>query len=79
LIVAIAWLLVFATSRYVSIASLAAALMLPIATAVIEYRQHALNRPLLFFFSALALLICLRHRTNVARLMAGTEPRFSRK
>lgn len=79
LIVAIAWLLLFAVTRYVSVASLGAAILLPVATACLEARAHTIRPPLLIFFTALALLICLRHRGNIARLTSGTEPRFSRK
>jgi len=35
--------------------------------------------PLLFVTTLIALLVLLRHRTNVARLLAGTEPRIGRR
>ena len=79
LIVAIMWALVFLFTRYVSVASLAAAIALPLATALLELRERQVNTPLLIFFTILAILICLRHRSNITRLIAGTEPRFSRR
>lgn len=79
LIVIISWALLFAITRYVSVASLGAAILLPIATAIIQARAHQIDPPLLIFFATLALLICVRHRSNVARLIAGTEPRFSKQ
>lgn len=78
-IVALVWIVVFVITRYVSVASLAAALALPVVTLLLEVRRHSLNRPLLILFVVLAVLICVRHRANLARLLAGTEPRFSRR
>jgi acyl phosphate:glycerol-3-phosphate acyltransferase len=79
LIVAIMWSVVFLLTRYVSIASLAAAIALPMVTALMEFRERQINPPLLIFFTVLAVLICVRHRSNITRLIAGTEPRFSRR
>lgn len=79
LVVAIVWALVFLLSRYVSVASLVAAISLPIVAGLSGFFEKSVNVPLLIFFSALALLIALRHRGNIVRLLAGTEPRFSRK
>jgi len=64
----ITWLLVFFLSRYVSMASIAAALILPVAT----------RWPLVAFTSALAALAVWRHRANIERLKAGTEHRINK-
>lgn len=72
------WILLFATLRYVSVASIAAALTLPVAVGA----MFVLHRAdwLAFAVSALmAILAVWRHRSNIARLRAGTEPRFERK
>ena len=65
------WLLVFAMFRYASVASIAAALSLPV-TAV------ALGEPwpVIVFAAAAAAAVVVLHRTNIARLRAGTENRF---
>ncbi len=67
------WALCFAVWRYVSLASLAAALVVPVGQAIT--RQPA---PDLALGAALALLIIVRHGANIQRLRAGTEHRFER-
>lgn len=69
------WFILFFTTRYVAVASIAAAIAIPIVTAVRAWE----NRPLLIFSIAIAILAIVRHRSNIQRLMAGTENRFTRK
>jgi glycerol-3-phosphate acyltransferase PlsY len=68
------FLLTLATSRYVSLASMAGG----VAVAVSAF---ALRQSLLVAGVAVgaALFVILRHRANLARLLAGTEPRVDRK
>lgn len=73
------WILVFFTTRYVSAASIAAAMALPfviwITTRVDESRGQAL-----FYASlCLAAFVIWRHRSNLSRLIHGSEARFTRK
>ena len=63
------WLLLLLTVRISSIAGLAAAASAPLAAAVIDRSLF----PMLLGF---ALLIVWKHRENIARLRAGTEPRI---
>lgn len=76
---AIIWLLVFGVSRYVSLASIIAAALLPVVIGVLLRFQITSGVALLYFATAIALLIIWRHRGNLARLRAGTEPRFKRE
>lgn len=62
------FVLVLAVSRYVSLASVLAAVALPVATGL----THA-PRPVLGLTLVLALLAIWKHRANLSRLMAGTE------
>ena len=76
----VVWLLVFRLSRYVSLASLSAALALPagfIADAL--WRGQSPWQPTLVLLALLTLLIFVRHRSNVKRLLQGTEYRFEPK
>jgi glycerol-3-phosphate acyltransferase PlsY len=71
LVVALAgWLVVFALTRYVSAASLVAAVIVPVVT-WIAY-PDAVLRVVAFVMGALAIY---KHRANIQRLMQGTEPR----
>ena len=70
---AVVWLAVFALSRISSLGGIAAAVSTPFAAL-------GLGRPeLVPVLAALALLVLLMHRENLARLRAGTEPRFGSK
>ncbi|HEV8293632.1 MAG TPA: glycerol-3-phosphate 1-O-acyltransferase PlsY [Tepidisphaeraceae bacterium] len=74
------FLITFFTWRYVSLASIAAALSFPLAylLAAIVFRWPITNQqlPLLIFAIVVAGLIVYKHRTNIARLRAGTEQPF---
>ena len=66
------WLFVLALRRYVSLASIAAALAFP----VIVIFRHPQNLPFIFFSIAAALLVIYRHFPNIRRLLAGNEPQI---
>jgi acyl phosphate:glycerol-3-phosphate acyltransferase len=74
------WLIVAAATRYVSLASIIAAVGLPVYLYLIWGlgRGRMLHEllPLLLVAAALALLVVLRHRGNIARLLAGTESKI---
>ena len=72
----IIWLVVFGISRYVSLASIIATALLPVIIAVMLHLHATTGDGLVYFSIAIALLIIWRHRANLARLRAGTEPRF---
>jgi acyl phosphate:glycerol-3-phosphate acyltransferase len=68
---ALIWVAVFALFRYASLASMAAAAALPfVAVALGE------PWPVVAFIALAAAGVLLLHRTNLARLRAGTESRF---
>jgi glycerol-3-phosphate acyltransferase PlsY len=73
------WVLVFEFTRYVSVASVAATCALPIAIAVLLKLHLAKSMPILGAAVVLAVVVCWRHRSNFARLMQGSEKRFSRR
>jgi glycerol-3-phosphate acyltransferase PlsY len=79
LIMGLVWLVVFQATRYVSLASVSAAIAMPLVTAAMLYFGK-LHAPVLFYFSfALATLVIVRHWSNFSRLLTGTEQRFQRK
>lgn len=74
--VLIVWLLLFKLTRYVSVASIAAAAALPPFVALYLHLR-ALSGPTLFPFSVLiAAVVIWRHRSNIQRLINGSEQRF---
>jgi glycerol-3-phosphate acyltransferase PlsY len=73
-IAAAVFLIGLACTRIVSLSCLVAAAVLPFATWFIT------SQPVLLAFSiALAALAFARHRANIRRLLAGTEPRLGQK
>lgn len=68
------WVVVFYASRFVSLASILAALSLPASAALMH------GGPVQVAVTALvALFVAVRHRANIARLLNGTENRFERR
>jgi acyl phosphate:glycerol-3-phosphate acyltransferase len=67
------WLVTFAAFRYASVSSMIAAVALP----VLCYAFGA-SWPIVGFMSVAALGVLALHRQNMRRLLAGTEPRFTR-
>lgn len=67
------WIVVFFSTRYVSLASILFAVSLPVSSLL---RGEALLLTLVSL--ALAVLIILRHLSNIQRLLNGTESRFVR-
>jgi glycerol-3-phosphate acyltransferase PlsY len=68
------WVIVFLLSKYVSVASITAAGVLPFAV----YFTTS-SRPMLVLGTVFGLLAIYRHKTNIQRLMNGTESRFGKK
>jgi len=69
---AAAFVAVVAATRYVSLGSMVAAVCAPAVVAALAY-----PRPVLAASLAMSALIIVRHRGNYARLLAGTEARFT--
>ena len=67
------WVLLFALTRYVSLGSIAAAIALPVATWFTAGEDVI---PLTLLTGALALMAVLKHRSNIQRLLTGTENRL---
>lgn len=65
-----AWGAVFGVSRYVSLASIIAAVAIPVATWFITK-----DATLTVFTAFLGALVIYKHKSNIERLMAGTENR----
>lgn len=68
------WLVVFYSSKYVSLASLCLGVSLPVSSFLLG-NSVLMNGVTLL----LALLIGVRHRSNIQRLLAGTENRAGGK
>jgi len=74
LIAAVVWISTFYSSRYVSLASILAAVALPLAAWLL--RQPL---PVVVIATLVGLFVILRHRANISRLLKGTENKFAPK
>ncbi len=74
------WILFVVFLRYVSLATVAAACALTASIAVVAFTgsRPAATMPFLIVAGSLSALIIVRHRTNIARILGGTEPRIGR-
>lgn len=78
-LVFLVWVLVFETTRYVSLASIVAAIALPIIVTLLARWKFVDTWALIYFSIAIMFLVLWRHRSNCSRLLNGTEQRFTRK
>ncbi len=68
---AVVFILTVAISRFISLGSVLAAMSAPLLILMLDYPQ-----PIFLATLFIAALIIWRHRTNIRRLLSGTENRF---
>jgi acyl phosphate:glycerol-3-phosphate acyltransferase len=73
------WVIIFEVTRYVSLASVATAILLPLTVLGLTHAGRTDGMALFYFTLCLAAVVIFRHRSNLSRLLRGTEPRFKRK
>jgi acyl phosphate:glycerol-3-phosphate acyltransferase len=73
------WIVTFWLTRYVSVASIAAAAALPFVILITTWLSRTTGKLLFYSSVCLAVVVIWRHRSNLSRLIHGTEPRFNRK
>ncbi|MFZ5639728.1 MAG: glycerol-3-phosphate 1-O-acyltransferase PlsY [Bacillota bacterium] len=73
-IAAATWLLMLAVTRYVSMASITAGIIVPVSMVIL--RKSA---PMIVFGLAAAVFVIYRHRDNIRRLLAGQEYKIGQK
>jgi glycerol-3-phosphate acyltransferase PlsY len=82
-VVLLVWIIVILIWRYVSLASLVASVAFPVvlilAVTFIPGWEMATLWPLLIVAIFIPVLVFIRHRENIARLLAGTESRVFQK
>ncbi len=79
LLAVLVFLIVFIATRYVSLGSILAAISLPLIMTVEKYGLSRSVSPTLLGFSVLtALLVIATHKSNIERLLAGTENKFEK-
>ena len=75
----ISWLLTLKISRYVSVASIAAAIAIPLEVFVESLIRDRFDAPIFGFAMFVCVLAIWKHRSNIGRLIRGEEPKTSSK
>jgi acyl phosphate:glycerol-3-phosphate acyltransferase len=75
LVAVIVWIVVLRLTRFVSVASIVAAVVLPLGVWLMMGIHHSI--PLGLVTTAMGALAIWKHKANIARLKAGTENRMS--
>jgi glycerol-3-phosphate acyltransferase PlsY len=75
-VTAAVWVLMVKLTGYVSLASISAAAVLPLAVYLLE---NSRTPALLWIAAAIAAGVIVLHRRNIERLLKGTESRFGRR
>jgi acyl phosphate:glycerol-3-phosphate acyltransferase len=73
------WIIVLKLSRYVSLASIAAALIIPLTLVVENLITGTWEWNIFGFGMFVCLLAIWKHRSNIGRLIRGEENRFAKK
>lgn len=73
LVTVICFLAVFLTTRIVSVASIAAASVLPFCVIFFEWRSLETSKTIIVFTLLISGWVIFKHRANIARLREGTE------
>ena len=90
ILLVLVWGVTFLLTRYVSVASVLAAVVLPIMThlgarfhrgddGLSLWEAGTWNKPLFAFTVIIGVMAVWKHRANLKRLAAGTEPRHQRR
>jgi glycerol-3-phosphate acyltransferase PlsY len=74
-----AFLAVFFTTRYVSLASMVAGVGVVVTMLIQMSRTGLWDSVLLGFGVLVMLLVIIRHKANIGRILAGTEPKAGKK
>jgi acyl phosphate:glycerol-3-phosphate acyltransferase len=73
------WIIVFAFWRYSSLGSIVAAVALPVLVYLLYAPGHAPPEVVTFGTVGISVLVLFQHRSNIQRLIAGTESRLERR
>ena len=79
LLVAIIALLIMATTKFVSLGSITAAVLFFIFDLSYMLTSHTFYLPELIFAGIISALLIIRHKENIKRLLAGTENKLGQK
>lgn len=75
----IIFIIVVAITKYISLGSIIAAIMLPVLTYFYPAQNGLDKLPLLVMTGVIGLFVVYKHKSNIGRLLKGTENKFKLK
>lgn len=76
----VGWVIIYKISRYVSLASIMAAVIVAVMTNILSiFSIYPISVTLQIFVAIISLIAIIKHKSNIVRLMNGTENRFEKK
>ena len=79
LIAVAVWCLIVFSSGYVSLGSIAAAVVLPLSYIILGIINGTFSVPIAVISLIMGILVIVRHRSNISRLLRGEENRFGKR
>ncbi len=73
------WIVICVITRYVSVASITAAVVLPFATWAVRFMGVHYSHRMVIVATLMSTLAIYKHKANISRLMNGTENKLGRK
>jgi len=74
------WVIIFKLSKYVSLASIIAAAAVAVFTVLFSYYGiFHVSTTLQIFIIIVVIAVIVKHKSNIKRLLSGTENKFSKK
>jgi len=74
------WGIIFKVSRYVSVASILAAVIVAVMTSILSISNvYPVSTTLQIFVAIIGVIVIIKHKSNIVRLLNGTENRFEKK
>ncbi|MFQ3549864.1 MAG: glycerol-3-phosphate 1-O-acyltransferase PlsY [Armatimonadota bacterium] len=71
------WIILTAVTRYVSLASIIATISVPLM--MFFWKSQQIPKEYLVFTSVIAICIIIKHKSNIKRLLNGTENKFGKR
>lgn len=78
-ILVITFILVVYMSRYISLGSIICSILLPILTAILPMKDNISRIPMLIITTIVGVFVVYKHKSNIGRILKGTENKFKLK
>ncbi|MGX6590650.1 glycerol-3-phosphate 1-O-acyltransferase PlsY [Cetobacterium ceti] len=78
-ILVITFIIVVYISKYISLGSVICSILLPILTAFLPMKDNVSRTPMLIITTIVGIFVVYKHKSNIGRIVKGTENKFKLK